>query len=85
MHGAEGSEQCNKNELIPAPPQKDKNGSRNHYLWISHAEQRIRINQPRPSARDLQRVLAACPLCVASRHSDLVEQSEVLQQALDSG
>src|SRR6202140_2338663 len=32
MHGAEGSEQCNENELIPAPPQKDKNGSRNHYL-----------------------------------------------------
>ena len=26
----------------------------------------------------------ACPLCVKSRHSDLVEQSEVLQQALDS-
>jgi hypothetical protein len=35
MQGAEGYEQCNKNELIPAPPQKDKDGSRNHYLWIS--------------------------------------------------
>jgi hypothetical protein len=54
MHLAESSEQCNKNELIPAPPQKDKNGSKNHYLWISHVEQRVRINQPRPSARDLE-------------------------------
>ena len=54
MHRAENSEQCNKNELIPAPPQKDKNGSRNHYLWISHVEQRVRINQPRPSARELE-------------------------------
>jgi hypothetical protein len=25
MQGVESSEQCNKNELIPAPPQKDKN------------------------------------------------------------
>jgi hypothetical protein len=25
MQGAESSEQCNKNELIPAPPQKDNN------------------------------------------------------------
>jgi hypothetical protein len=53
MQGAESSEECNKNELIPAPPQKDKNGSKNHNLWIPHVEQRVRINQPRPNAREL--------------------------------
>ena len=53
--GAESSEQCNKNKLIPAPPQKDKtSGSRNHYRQISHVEQRVRINQPRPSAREFE-------------------------------
>ena len=38
-----------------------------------------------PAHANFKRVLAAFPLCVAGRHSDLVEQSEVLQQALDSG
>jgi hypothetical protein len=86
MQGDESSEQCNKNEFIRAPSQKDKtSGSRNHYRRISRVEQRVRINQPRPSLRELEEVLAACPLCVAGRHSDLVEQSAVLQQALDSG
>jgi hypothetical protein len=50
MQGAESSEQYNKNELIPAPPLVQGN----HYRRISHVERRLSINQPRPSARDLE-------------------------------
>jgi hypothetical protein len=53
MQGAESSEHCNKNELIPALPLKTS-GSRNHYRRISHVEQHVRINQPRPGARELE-------------------------------
>jgi len=53
MQGAESSQQRNKNELIPGLLKKTKtSGSRNHYRRISHLEQRVRINQPRPSARE---------------------------------
>ena len=53
MQGAESSELCNKNELIPALPLKTS-GLRNHYRRISHVEQRVRFDQPRPSARELE-------------------------------
>src|SRR5258705_13820857 len=52
MQGAESSQQRNKNELIPALLKKTKtSGSRNHYRR-THLEQRVRINQPRPRARE---------------------------------
>lgn len=53
--GAESSEQCNKNGSFRRLRKKTKtSGSRNHYRRISHVEQRVRINQPRPNARELE-------------------------------
>jgi hypothetical protein len=55
MQGAESSEQCNKNELIPALRQNtNMSGSRSHFRRVLDVEQTVRINQPRPSARELE-------------------------------
>ena len=66
MQGAEGYEQCNKNELISAPPQKTKTVQ--GITICGFRKQRARINQPRPSDANLKRVLAACQLCARSSH-----------------
>ncbi len=53
MQGAETSEQCNKNEWRLRKKTKTSD-SRNHYRRIAHVEQRVRINQTRPSAREFE-------------------------------
>ena len=61
MQGAESSKQRNKNELIPAPPQKDNNVWFKESLSADFAARTISIKRG-PAHAGKKRVLAACPL-----------------------
>jgi hypothetical protein len=55
MQGAESSEQCKRtNSFRRLRKKTNTSGSRNHYRRISQVEQTVRINQPRPSTRELE-------------------------------
>ena len=72
MQGAESSEHCNKNELIPALPQKGENFCQEitiagFRMWNNAYAS---INRG-PAHANLKRVLAACPLRARSGHSQV--------------
>src|SRR3977135_779862 len=71
MQGAESSEQCNKNELILAPPQKNKNVWFKESLSADCACGTARTHQSNigQAHANLKRLLAACPLRATSGHS----------------
>jgi hypothetical protein len=74
MQGAESSEHCNKNELIPALLQKGKSVCQEitiagFRMWNSAYAS---INRG-PAHANLKRALAACPHCARSGHLLMTE------------
>ena len=73
VQGAESSKQCNKNELIPAPPQKDNNVWFKESLSADFACATARTHQSTAAQRTRKGHRAWCSAAFLPRADEVIE------------